>query len=266
MATYKYTDPIHSVPLNELLSKPVEFWPSGKGFDFNGMQPPVNTAVDYDRVQQGLNNVGLSCSQNNRQTIDQVIGNVRNSCPTGGYGMRMSTEANPPSWHWTIEQQVSWSSFMDVCLAKHAVITEKQLYPVYHKQVQKSNSQSTVIILNDLFEDIAKIAADLAQGSVDTTQMVKSISEQVAGLATKTSSTYHVDVDDQTTFFVSQEMGADNQASAIAGSIYKYTIDIKDYKNKKSETHDFSYSVEQWSLIFTDSDVFTNLYNEVKNL
>jgi hypothetical protein len=263
MATYKYVDPIHSVTKEQLIRTPVEFWPSGSGFRFNSLRPPANTTVDYAEVRQGLSNIGLNCSQNNDQTVNQVINNVTNACPSGGFGMRMSTEEDPPAWHWTIDQSVTWSSFMQVCLAKHAIISQNNIYPVTYNTISASNKQSTQVVLNDLFTDIAKIAGDLAQGSVDIPQMVKTISEQVGGMTTQSSSNYHAEKNNEITFFTSAEMAADNQSKAIAGSIYNYVIDINDYKNKKSVTHSFAYKVEQWSMIFTDETVFMNVYNEV---
>lgn len=265
MTTYKYMDPIHSVPRLKLLRTPMQFWPSGSGFKFNSMKPPTNTTVDYAQVRQGLSNAGLGCSQNNDQTVHQVINNVTNACPRGGYGMRMSTEQNPPEWHWTIDQSVTWSSFMQVVLEKRDLISSEHLYPVTYNYTEDSNKQSTQVVLNDLFTDIAKVAGDLATGSVDVSQMVKTISEQVGGLTTESSNNYHESKTNEMTFFTSAEMAADNQSQAIAGSIYNYSIDINDYKNKKSETHSFNYKVEQWSMIFTDEDVFMSVYNAVKN-
>lgn len=265
MTTYKYMDPIHTIPLVVLRRKPVQFWPKGSGFKFNSMKPPRNTTVDYGQVRQGLSNAGLGCSQNNDQTVHQVINNVSAACPTGGFGMRMSTEQNPPDWHWTIDQSVPWSSYMQVVLAKHALIASENIYPVTYNYTEESNKQSTQIVLNDLFTDIAKIAGDLGTGSVDTAQMVKTISDQVGNLTTESSSTYHASKQNEVTFFTSAEIGSDGESQAIAGSIYNYSIDIEDYKNKKSETHSFNYKVEQWSLIFTDDDIFMNVYNHVKD-
>lgn len=266
MRIYELKDPIHSVPLHELLDMPVEKWPHGDGFSFQKMIPPVSTAVDYDAVQGGLRNVGLNCAQNNRQNIDRIITGVRSAAPQAGYGLRMTSDSNPPDWHWTIEDEADWSSKMMVCLMKHDYIDKNNLYPVYYKQDSQTYSQSTVVLLGDLFTDVAKIAGDLAHGSVNVDEMVKTISEQVGDLATETESTYHQEELNKTTFFVSLELASDNEASAIAGSIYNYKMDIHDYKNKKSETHEASYYVEQWSLIFTDSDVFMTLYNRVKDV
>ena len=266
---FKYVDPIQLASIDRLAKAKASGkadWGGGGGFSYGQMLPPKNLQVNYAGIQQSLNNIGLSCSENNIDNIKKMTNEIHDSAPTQGLNMRLSTPSTEavPDQDWTIVDTAKWADKMRILLVNHQLIEDKGWFLVTKKNGSRDYNQSTSVAIKDLFKAVAEVVGDLVAGHVNVDQLTKHISTEVEGLGTQTSSTYELHSKNTYTFFASELPGEDvNTASCIAGAIYQYNLKIEDYKNKKSSTHKAHYDVSQWSMMFSDANVFNLVYSEV---
>ncbi len=163
-------------------------------FQFGTHAIPGDYTINYKKIQKGLSNVGLNCSDNNEQNISSIAETVRKSIPTHGMLCRyaedsLSTEAS--KYNWKIDEINSLYEPTAALMSKADEIKKRGIYVVNETQVEHTLNKTTMGAFKAAFSQIANTIGSLGSDHFEPKQLTAQIAQMLEDLTKVEQEDYH---------------------------------------------------------------------------
>ncbi|TPG88412.1 hypothetical protein EEL32_09700 [Brevibacillus laterosporus] len=238
-------------------------------YSFNRIDPPKNLNIDSNGISDVLRSLGLNCDLNTPDKINQYAKQIRNRFPNkGNQHITANLDGSSKDYDYTIDDQEEYHDKMMVILEKLDIIQEKNIYPVQSTQKKDEFKDSTDSAIQEIFVQIGQVMGTFSDGHLDPDQLESLFSDNIVNVSVDSVNKNHPDYKTgkpKTSHFIFHRI-SETDFDQLGGFVYSYNFELKDIENKKSTQKPSSYSVEQSNIIFSDVDVFLDVYYQVKNL
>ena len=230
-------------------------------FVFEVMEPPITmhlTDENIAAIQEGLRNVGLTCSDNDPANIRRIAkemieaqrlhaAEIAETMP----GYRLFMEAAPNrdvDYTFLAESEGLYHDKVMFLLANTEVIESRGIIALHRSHKDLTFESSTIGAIATVFTDAACSIGNLGEGYVEPAQVMKNIGDSISKLSETEKKDYHET--DEGVLFGINITSDDNTYNWVAGGKYKYVMDIEDYSDKKTKTHKAFYEIDTIGFVF----------------
>ena len=247
-------------------------FPGGDGhFDMGYIKEPQKvpgtfTSEDYQKMSTGLANVGLKCGENTPEKMKEYVAEVAQSLPKAGPNemtvFMSAQDGKQKDYQFVVDPTNVNFSKMSFLMENLQKIQDTKAYYVGSNSTSSSFESTTIGSIKDAFKAVGSIVSDVQNGKVDPGQIVNTIGDALASLTETTSKTFDRKVN-EVLFCVAKPNPETKSVAAICGVKYNYTMHVEDITDKKEKRHKAHYQMEQSNLVFTDPDVFDQVYQKI---
>ncbi len=256
------------------------FQPTNKKFKMDAVKAPSRTSMnqsDYEATSKGLAKAGLGCKVNTPLQVEHSVATVKNGFSKAGTRNWLSTPRLKKNQHllqgssnddytYDIADAGEFDFFdkMAYLLQNLATIKSKNYYYVDEQTTHGSFKSTAMAAIEETFTKAGQIIGQVSNGHVDPDQLMCFVGDILSQL-TETSSSDFESTRSGSLFLVTEPNVNDGTVESISGISYYYKFTVKDFKEKKVETHDATYVIEQKNISFTDPDMLEKIYQQVLN-
>jgi hypothetical protein len=241
-------------------------------FDFQvSYNSPRSTAVDPNAMSRGLQRVGLSCQLASPSACAQYANTVHTTLDEqlsqlGAKHIITAARASDPNAqdykYQIVTDPARWMDKVNVILANAKWVRDNGIYAVDYEQTSSSNNETTVNALKDSFIQTGLKLGKFGGGHIDPDQLKAYLGDWISNLTEQNESTYK-DQHDETLHIAFSDPNT-GKTTRVGGLYFEFSLQISDYKSKKTTTHTRTWNMDQWTIVFDDGDVLNNVYNQVE--
>ena len=243
------------------------------GFPVIDLQPPKAVPGTFTTEQQKvisnkLAKAGLDCKENTPEKVGQYAQEIKDATHSSSPGGTTMIVAAPrdeaKDYEYSIDNSNNAFHMMKKLLDNVDKIQADGLYYVASHTVSDTFKSTTLGAIKQAFSVVGKTIGHVQNGSVDPGQVVALMGNVIETLTDTTSNDFHHS-GTQMLFCVAKSTDS-KTAPVICGVHYSFEMSVHDVANKKKKEHDSSYSVKQSNMVFTDEEVFKDVYDKLMKL